>query len=356
MKTCLPLIGLSFLALNGQELELKFEGPNTELSWDRTFPPSSGVPSQIQSRIFSSSDLKNWVEDTSLTLDDSSGDGISSISLERPESARYYRLEQFRSYLHRATASAPPAVYGLQLQSAQQDLNGLSLQKFSSPPEDPACLPGIGWDPTTATFWTEFNTSPEDHNAELPFDDPERRLTDFRLNEAELAKFQQNGFVVSPRIALRGNEPGLGIVESPTPVDFYYKIWTDDLPVFITSDSVLDAWHQTFLSMLEEVEELVLYPALRELLTLPRPLEGGGSEPALSDLSAIQAQWAVIDSNRPSRISTSISERPPAYSEDSTQAHHPATQARQRTGFKWRNRQRTSRSESSMAIWIGSRT
>ena len=47
MKSCFPLIGLSFLALNAQELELKLDGPNTELSWDRTFPPSSGVPSQM---------------------------------------------------------------------------------------------------------------------------------------------------------------------------------------------------------------------------------------------------------------------------------------------------------------------
>ena len=296
MKACVSLAGILLMGLQAEDLKLEFNGPNPELSWERSFPPSSGVPSFIQFRIFSSSDLKSWVEDSSITLDDSSGNGTSTLPLTKSDGTKFYRLEEFLSYAHRAAPSAPPAVYGQQLNNARQSLGGLSLQQFSTPPEDPACLPQIGWDPTTATFWTEFNTSPEDHNANLPPNDPERRLTDFRLNEAELAKFQQNGFVVSPRIALKGDDPGLGIVESPTPVDFYYKIWTDDLPVFITSDSVLDAWHQTFLSMLEETEELVLYPALRELLTLPRPLEGGGSEPPLSDLSTLLALWHTIDS------------------------------------------------------------
>ncbi|YCM42975.1 DUF3160 domain-containing protein [Verrucomicrobiaceae bacterium 227] len=278
MKSCFPLIGLSFLALNAQELELKLDGPNTELSWDRTFPPSSGVPSQIQSRIFSSSDLRNWVEDSTLTLDESSGNGISTISLASPDAVRFYRLEQFLSYLHRGDEGAPPAVYGQQLINAKQSLGGLTLQKFSTPPEAPGCLAGIGWDPSTANYFDDYNTSPDDYNATLLPGDPERRYTDFRLNEAELAKFQQNGFVVAPRVNLIvGPEP---FGEHPTPVDFYYKIWTDDLPVFITADSVLDAWHETFLGMLEEIEEFVLYPKVRQLAV------------GLSDLSLIEREWA----------------------------------------------------------------
>jgi hypothetical protein len=49
--------------------------------------------------------------------------------------------------------------------------------------------------------------------------------------------------------------------------------------VFISSDSVLDAWHATFLGMLEEIEELVLYPKLRQLIS------------NLSDLSVLEAAW-----------------------------------------------------------------
>ncbi|MGJ8725754.1 MAG: DUF3160 domain-containing protein [Roseibacillus sp.] len=52
----------------------------------------------------------------------------------------------------------------------------------------------------------------------------------------------------------------------PTAVDLYYKLWTDNLPVFITADSVFDGWHQSFSYFLEELEKLYLYPKLRSLL------------------------------------------------------------------------------------------
>jgi len=224
----------------------------------------------------SSPDLKNWVEDTTLTLDDSSGNGISTVSLARTEGAKFYRLEQFLSYAHRAAASAPPAVYNRQFLSASEELTGLTLKGLSESPADPGCLDAVTWDPTTANYFEDFNTSPDDYNATLLPGDPERRYTDFRLNEAEIVLFQQNGFVVAPRVNLIA-EDARG--ENPTPVDYYYKLWTDDLPVFITSDSVLDAWHSTFLGMLEEIEELVLYPNLRQLVV------------GLSNLNAINAEW-----------------------------------------------------------------
>ena len=301
MKRYLQLLGISTLSLCAQELDLKLTGPETQLSWKRIFPPSSGVPSQIRSRILSSTDLTNWVEDTTLTLDDSSGNGISSILLPRTDGARFYRLEQFLTYTHRTSPKDQPAVYNQQFLNTQADLRSLSLQAFSEAPEDPACLPAIEWDPTTAAYFEEYNTAPADHNANLASDDPERRLTDFRLNEAEMARFLQNGFVVSETIALKSPHPEFpsDLIESPTPVDFYYKIWTDDLPVFITSDSVLDAWHQSFQSMLEEVEELILYPALREMLIGNQTSVKSGETyivqestlPMLADLSVIDASW-----------------------------------------------------------------
>src|SRR5262249_42230596 len=47
----------------------------------------------------------------------------------------------------------------------------------------------------------------------------------------------------------------------------YYDIYTRDLPVFISSDSVLHAWHRSYDAMLEELELTYLMPALDELLT-----------------------------------------------------------------------------------------
>ncbi len=36
----------------------------------------------------------------------------------------------------------------------------------------------------------------------------------------------------------------------------YKKLYVDDLPVFISSDSVLHAWHVSFDSVLKEVESV----------------------------------------------------------------------------------------------------
>ncbi len=112
-------------------------------------------------------------------------------------------------------------------------------------------LPQITFDPTTAEFWNQFNLDPAVHNATNPTDP---RLTDFRLNTNEFAVFQTNGFVVSQR---------LGGYSFP---DVFYKIYTDDLPVFFSGDAALHAWHRSYVSMLEEVEESYLSPTLQTVL------------------------------------------------------------------------------------------
>ena len=270
MRIFLSFTITSSLALSGQQLSLRNLESGIELSWPRTFPPSSGVPSILESRLFSSPNLNDWVEETTVILDDSAGDGTSSLNITTDERLRFFRLEQFLTYAHRSEADEPPARYQQQFQNAMEGFRTAPSQ------EDPACLPSIDWDPTGANYWTEFSTTPAEHNAGLAANDPERRLTDFSLNEAETIKFKENGFVVSPRINLIDGENFGGF---PTPVDYYYKLWADDLPVFISSDSVLDAWHTTFLGMLEEVEELVLYPSLRNFME------------DLSNLSELRASW-----------------------------------------------------------------
>ncbi len=101
-------------------------------------------------------------------------------------------------------------------------------------------LPAIGFDPTTAEFWDQFNLDPAVHNATNPTDP---RLTDFRLNTDEFAVFQTNGFVVSQRMG------------SYSFADAFYSIYSDDLPVFVSTDAVLQAWHRSYIAMLEEIEE-----------------------------------------------------------------------------------------------------
>ena len=140
MKTSHLFFFLPLAFAEAGELNLRLNGSSAELSWQRNFPPSSGVPSILQSRILSSTDLVNWVEDHSVTLDDSSGNGMSSLTMERSGEARFYRLEQFLSYAHRASSSEQPAEYNQQFQYALHQTRQLDFEAFTNPPADPACL------------------------------------------------------------------------------------------------------------------------------------------------------------------------------------------------------------------------
>ncbi len=113
-------------------------------------------------------------------------------------------------------------------------------------------LPQISFDPTTAEFWDSFSIDPAVWNATNSYWN--QRHTDFRLNATEFAVFQTNGFVVSQRM------------ERPSFADIYYDIYTSDLPVFVTADSILQAWHRTFVTILAEIEETYFFPNLRLML------------------------------------------------------------------------------------------
>jgi len=79
--------------------------------------------------------------------------------------------------------------------------------------------------------------------------------SDFRLTDEETMLLRQNGFVVSQRLG--GKSFG----------DLYYHLFNNDLPVFVTIDSLLHAWHHSFDAILMEVEETRLKPVLEEILT-----------------------------------------------------------------------------------------
>jgi hypothetical protein len=111
-------------------------------------------------------------------------------------------------------------------------------------------LDKISWDPTSARFWADFNKDPKT----IP---PNRRFGrfDFRLNEQELASFKQNGFVVSERMSAQSF------------AEMFYRIYNRDLPVFVSTDALLHAWHRSYDGMLEELEETYLASSLNEILS-----------------------------------------------------------------------------------------
>src|ERR1017187_2903570 len=79
-------------------------------------------------------------------------------------------------------------------------------------------------------------------------------LFDFRVNEKELAILKDKGFVVSERMG------------SHSFTDLYYRIYVRDLPVYISSDSMLHAWHRYFDRMLEGMENDYFRPTFKQML------------------------------------------------------------------------------------------
>src|ERR1043166_6356096 len=141
-------------------------------------------------------------------------------------------------------------------------------------------LDKLDWDPTTAPFYDRFNGDPNQKGLRARARGPEeKKLREgakkdgkpypenepvmvpvnggftFPLNPAELAVFKKNGFVVSERMG----------AQSCT--EMFYRIYKRDLPVLITSDAILHAWHRSYDALLEEVETSMLIPALDEMLT-----------------------------------------------------------------------------------------
>jgi len=240
-------------------LEIKGSGPKVNLSW----PSTMDVPTQgtvfPEYTVERSTDLQHWepIGGRVRGLAGISGPNLS-LSLDALAGPNFYRLvANPSSQTPQETGSGGAEVFGYgALFSAELDRLGLmSVGAFATNAPQPQYLPQLSWDPTTALFWTNFNTDPAVWNASLPPDSLDRRLYDFRLDTNEFAIFRTNGFVVSERLG------------SASFADAYYRIFTDDLPVFVSADSVLHAWHRTYIGMLEELEELQLATLLEQVLT-----------------------------------------------------------------------------------------
>src|ERR1044071_6954205 len=170
--------------------------------------------------------------------------------------------------------------YGTEFSKELQHLGQLSLEDFvqTYTPTN-QYLSQISFDPTNAEFWNLYNMDPAVWNATNTWYN--RRIYDFRLDTNEFAVFQTNGFVVSQR------------QQRQSFADIFYSIYTDDLPVFVTTDAILHAWHRTFLSILTEIEETSLQPALSQILS-----GMAGQVPALWSQSAGTAMTnGVLDAD-----------------------------------------------------------
>jgi hypothetical protein len=149
----------------------------------------------------------------------------------------------------------------------------ISPKQFADRYPRPQYLHKLTFDPTAAKFFQELNAEKikkpggwtiRSRGEEIAWPDVE--LPGYKLNADELAKFKANGFVVSERLG--GQTFGR----------LYYDIYHRDLPVFVTSDSVLHAWHRSYDAMLEELELTYLKHALDTILTAMHVSVAKGNE------------------------------------------------------------------------------
>lgn len=110
----------------------------------------------------------------------------------------------------------------------------------------------------------------EDHGMRVEEADYHQRFVEaFRLTDAEKDVLRNRGFVVLPN-------PSRGAI-ADGPADLYYEVFKADLPVFVTADSILHAWHRSHDQLLTTLEIERMIPALRSMLdkTMPRLRETG---------------------------------------------------------------------------------
>lgn len=141
-------------------------------------------------------------------------------------------------------------------------LGQITPAQFAGRYPTPKYLDKLSWDPTTAKFFDQVNAETvKKPGAKIDlgngkfYEAPPVELPGYKLNKDELAAFKKNGFVVSERLG--GYSFG----------ELYYAVYTRDLPVFISSDSVLHAWHRSYDAMLEELELTYLRASLDAILT-----------------------------------------------------------------------------------------
>jgi hypothetical protein len=138
--------------------------------------------------------------------------------------------------------------YSAAFDDAVKQIGQITPQEFARRyPGKAEYLEKFGWDSTQGKFFDQFNT------ASPPVSKKGGGYI-FKLNDEELAAFKKNGFVVSERMGAASFS------------EMLYRVYSRDLPVYISADAVLQAWHRSYDAMLEELEETYLAQSLNEIL------------------------------------------------------------------------------------------
>ncbi len=249
-------LSLSFPKLWGQaSLTLeKLPDNRSRLTWDLGATPEATVYTLQRSQ-----DLVTWEDVLDIDLRDSASEAPPQEFLDADEFAiSIYRLVQNGVVIAYVTTAADSAeVYGFadEFKDRLAAIGEISVEAFLEHYDHPEqYVESLSYDPLDPEFETAFREGAG------------RTLTDgwgfpitpnksaFTLNSSEKEKLREHGFVVSGRYG------------SHSYTDSFYEIFRGDLPVFVSLDSILQAWHQTYRSILEETEAYTLSAYLRTIL------------------------------------------------------------------------------------------
>src|SRR5579883_669834 len=235
------------LTSHGQpvSMDLQTGGSSVQLIWPASVPGTNQSQIYPEYQLQYSSDLRLWktVPGRFLGIPGRSG-SLLSVSQPLQPGPVFYRVRaDLATQAQSETASGGADVFGFSAVFAQNltSLQNLTQDDFATNSSMSGCIPQLSWDPTTAQYWSNFNgPSP---------------VGSFQLTSNELAVFMTNGFVVSEAQA------------SKTFGDAYYRLFSGDVPCFVTTDSILHAWHRSYQSMLEELEEIYVSTLLSGMLS-----------------------------------------------------------------------------------------
>jgi hypothetical protein len=114
---------------------------------------------------------------------------------------------------------------------------GVSVEDFRSSLKVPAYRDELPFKPSKSKYFDKFQQN-----------------VLFELDKEEKKRFEKNGFVVSERLGAESF------------AEIYYRIYATDMPVFITADSMLHAFHWSFDRILKELESQHIYNLLDVIL------------------------------------------------------------------------------------------
>ena len=244
-------------------LVLKSSGPRVELSWPTAITNAGQGQVLPEYEVQYSTDLKNWspIGGKIRGIEGLTGPSIN-VSLDRQKGPLFYRViadALSRTANQTGTGGGDVLGYNSSFASQLSQLGLLSVADFATNGSGLAYLPQISWDVTSARFWTNFSSTNLYIDSVPDYETVPSSSTNiiynYLLDTNELALFVKNGFVVSERLG------------SASFADGYYRIFNADLPVFVTTDSILQAWHKSYQRMLEELEELQLSTLLQRVIS-----------------------------------------------------------------------------------------